>query len=471
MSHDHDHCNHVLNERLQRAAMEGCEESRLLMSRRAMLGVTASLFSWACMPRWAEAATDDPRLLVVVLRGGMDGVNVCIPYGDNNNYFSMRGSLAIPKASSITLNSYFGLHPALTRFGAMYRAKEAAIVHACATPLQNRSHFDCQDNLENGLPGFGVADATGWLNRLLTALPAGNPVKLKGAIEIGEAPLILRGPAPVLGWSPTWFEKVQGPTLSSVRQLYRMRDPQMWDVLERGITADRLATRVAGDDSDVSGLRKAFRGAGALIAANDGPRIAVLSVGGWDTHSEQGAAQGFMAELLTDLDQALSDFKTVVGSAWSKTVVVCATEFGRTVRSNGDQGTDHGVATTVLMCGGAVNGGKVFGDWPGIAANQLLDQSDLRPTTDVRSVFKGILRDHIGVARSLLDGPIFPDSGTGGAAPAPIMNNLVERTESASAALPAATPRAREEAPIARYRRGQKVSRARYMSGTPGAAG
>jgi len=471
VSHDHDDCNHALNDRLQRAATEGCEESRMLMSRRAMMGVTASLFSWAYMPRWAEAATDDPRLLVVVLRGGMDGINVCIPYGDNNNYFSMRGALAIPKASSITLNSFFGLHPALSRFGAMYRANEAAIVHACGTPLRNRSHFDCQDNLENGLAGIGVADSTGWLNRLLTALPAGNAVKLAGAIEIGEAPLILRGPAPVLGWSSTWFDKVDGPLLTSVRQLYRARDPQMADVLDRGLAADDLASRVAGDDSDVSGLRKAFRGAGALISASDGPRIAVLSVDGWDTHSEQGGAQGYMAEVLTELDLALNDFKTVVGSAWSKTMVVCATEFGRTVRTNGDEGTDHGVGTTVLMCGGAVNGGKVFGDWPGIAANQLYEQSDLRPTSDVRSVFKGILRDHIGVAGNLLDGPIFPDSGPASAMPAPVMNNLVKSSTAAPATVPASTPRTREEAPIARYRRGQKVSRPRYMSGKVGAAG
>lgn len=468
MSHDHDHCNHALNERLQRAAMEGCEESRLLMSRRAMMGITAGLFSWAYMPRWAEAATTDPRLLVVVLRGGMDGINVCIPHGDSN-YVSMRGALAIPKSSAIPLNggSDFGLHPALSRFGAMYRNRDAAIVHACAIPLQNRSHFDCQDNLENGLPGgVGVADATGWLNRLLTALPAGNPVKLAGAIEIGEAPLILRGPAPVLGWSPTWFEKVRDPLLRSVRQLYRDRDPQMYDVLERGLAADRLATSVAGDSSNVSGLRKAFRGAGALIAADNGPRIAVLSVDGWDTHSEQGGAQGYMAEVLTELDLALNDFKNVVGPAWSKTLVVCATEFGRTVRTNGDEGTDHGLATTVLMCGGAVNGNRVFGDWPGIAASQLQD-GDLRPTSDLRSVFKGILRDHIGVPQNLLDGPIFPDSATD----APVMTSLVKTAEAASATVPASTPRTRQEAPIARYRRGQNVTQPRYMSGTAGAAG
>ena len=209
----------------------------------------------------------------------------------------MRGSLAIPKASSITLNSFFGLHPALSRFGAMYKAKEAAIVHAAPRPLRNRSHFDCQDNLENGLPGFGVADATGWLNRLLSALPAGDPVKLKGAIEIGEAPLILRGPAPVLGWSPTWFEKVEGPaTQVGAAALPRAATRRCRTSSSAALPPTALAKRVADDAGDVSGLRKAFRGAGALIAANDGPRIAVLSVGGWDTHSEQGAAQGFMAE-------------------------------------------------------------------------------------------------------------------------------------------------------------------------------
>jgi uncharacterized protein (DUF1501 family) len=452
VSHD-DHCcpPSPADIRLKNAAMEGCAESKLLMSRRAMLGVTAGLFSWAYMPRFAEGATNDPRLLVVVLRGGMDGINVCVPYGDPH-YASMRGDIAIPKSSTIQLNADFGLHPALPKFGAMFRNDEAAVVHAACVPLRNRSHFDCQDNLENGLPGANAANPTGWLNRLLTALPAGAPVKKAGAIEIGEAPLILRGPAPVLGWSPTWFDKVDDPLLYMVRTLYREKDREMYDVLQRGLEADRIASKVDRDDGDISDLRKAFRGAARLIAANDGPRIAVLSVGGWDTHSDQGAAQGQLAGVLGELDLAIADFKTTMGATWSNTAVVCATEFGRTVHVNGDSGTDHGVGTVVLMAGGAIRGGKVFGDWPGIAQNQLYEDSDLRPTTDVRSIFKGILRDHIGVPTNLLNQQIFPSSATA----APIMGGLIKSSPAPMTSAGPEVARVRQDTPIARYRRSLK---------------
>lgn len=445
-------------ERLRQLACEGCADSRLLISRRSMLGVTAGLFSWAFMPRSAEAASaaNDPRLLVVVLRGGMDGISVVVPSGDSA-YVPMRGDIHIPAASTIKLNSFFGLHPALKNFGAYYKAGDASVVHATCVPLRTRSHFDCQDNLENGLPGL-AANTTGWLNRLLTALPAGAPIKSKGAIQIGEAPLILRGPAPVLGWSPTWFEHVEDPTLYLIRSLYRERDPALLSVLDRGIRADHLAERGGPNDNNISTLRQGFRGAGRLIAAADGPRIAVLSVDGFDTHIYQGGATGALADVLGDLDQALLDFKTAVGTAWSQTVVVMVTEFGRTIHVNGDDGTDHGVGTVALLAGGAVNGGKVFGDWPGISQAKLYEGSDLRPTTDIRSIFKGVLRDHVGVPATLLDTTIFPQSKI----TAPPMANLIQ-TSAPSAAVPMAesgfSPAPlRSEPPIARYRRGLRAS-------------
>jgi uncharacterized protein (DUF1501 family) len=428
----------------------GCAESQLLMSRRGVLGLTAGLFSWAFMPRFAEAAgaADDPRLLVVVLRGGMDGISTVVPFGDAH-YVSMRGDIAIPAASTIRLNSFFGLHPAMSNFGRFYRAGQAAVVHATCVPLRNRSHFDGQDNLENGLPGL-TSNATGWLNRLLTALPAGAPIRLRGAIQIGDAPLILRGPAPVLGWSPTWFQHVEDPTLYMIRTLYRERDPRLLRVLEQGLRADRLAERVDEDDGSISPLRKGFRGAGRLLAASDGPRIAVLSVGGWDTHSDQGAAAGQMAGVLGELDAGLNDFRAEVGTAWGQTVVVAATEFGRTVRVNGDDGTDHGVGTVALLAGGAVNGNRVFGDWPGLAPARLYEGSDLRATTDLRSVFKGILRDHLGVPVTLLNSTIFPES-----AAVPALPNLV-RQSAASAMMESlagfSDAPIRPESAIARYR-------------------
>lgn len=376
-----------------------------------MLGVSAGLFSWAFMPRFAEAAgTNGPRLLMVVLRGGMDGLNTVVPFGDNH-YVSMRGSIAIPAASTIRLNSFFGLHPALKNFSGFYKNGDAAVIHATCVPLRNRSHFDTQDNLENGLPGKAPSHATGWLNRLLMALPAGEPIKSAGAIQIGEAPLMLRGLAPVLGWSASPHMPVEEPTLSMVRTLYQERDVEMYGMLERGLLANRLASRVGQNDGNVSPLRKGFRGAGRLLAAPDGPRIAFLSIDGFDTHSEQGGLKGEHTAMLTELDTAIGDFRTCVGSAWQHTVIVLATEFGRTVRINGDGGTDHGVGTVTLLAGGAVNGGRMFGDWPGLAPGQLFEGSDLRATTDLRSVFKGVLRDHIGVPTNLLNTSIFPGSG------------------------------------------------------------
>jgi uncharacterized protein (DUF1501 family) len=188
-----------------------------------------------------------------------------------------------------------------------------------------------------------------------------------------------------------------------------------------------------------------------LLAAADGPHIAVLCIDGWDTHTDQGGTQGQHADLLVELDTAISDFRACVGAAWQNTVMVCATEFGRTVRINGDGGTDHGVGTVTLLAGGAVNGGKIFGDWPGLAPGQLYEGSDLKATTDLRSVFKGILRDHLGVPTNMLNTTIFPEST--GILP---LSNLVTGSTSKpkiSAATPASS--ASEMAPIAKYRRAQ----------------
>lgn len=435
---------------LRRAAADGCAESRLLLTRRAMLGVTAGLFSAAYLPRDAMAADGDARLLVVVLRGGTDGLSVVVPTGDRD-YERLRRDIAIPAGATIKLDGDFGLHPAMTRFGKLFGAGEAAVVHATCVPLRNRSHFDCQDNLENGLPGLGAANATGWLNRLLSALPKGDPAAKRGAIQVGEAPLILRGPAPVLGWSPTWFTPAGRDIRKPLLDLYEAEDRPLYGALTRGIEANNLANRAdADDDEEPSALRRGFRGAGRLLAEPGGPRIAVLSVGNWDTHSGQGAAEGFLADRLSELDEAIGDFRKAIGGAWKKTVVVCATEFGRTARVNGDRGTDHGVGTVALLAGGAVAGGKVYGDWPGLAPSKLFEDSDLKATTDLRSVFKGILRGHLDVPSGMLDKSIFPES-----AKIEAMTKLVaggDRDRTSGAAEAGRLARQRPLPPIARYR-------------------
>ena len=407
--HHHDGEAGPADARVKRAAAEGCAESRLLMSRRSLLGVTAALFSSAFLPHFAQAATSpDARLLVIVLRGGMDGLNFIVPKLDTR-YASVRRDLAIPLASTLSLGADFGLHPGLAGVHRLFASGEAAFVPAAGIPLRTRSHFDCQDNLENGLPA-NRSDATGWLNRLLGALPAGDPIRLRGGIEIGDSPLILSGPQPVLGWSPTWYSKASPEYRSSILSLYQARSPALHQTLANGLRADDLALRAGADpDDNLSTLRKAFIGAGRLLRLNTGPRIAVLSVGGWDTHSDQGGLTGEFNDRLRDLDQAIGDLKLALGPVWARSVAVLVTEFGRTVQVNGDHGTDHGVATVATLVGGAVRRG-IFGDWPGLAPNRLYEGRDLRPTVDLRSVFKGVLRDHLGIAPSVLESAVFPAS-------------------------------------------------------------
>jgi uncharacterized protein (DUF1501 family) len=403
--------------RMRARAAEGCAESKLLLSRRSMLGVTAGLFSWACMPRYAHAAgSSDPRFLVVILRGGMDGLSTVAPYGEGSAYIEGRGELYIPKSSLIPLKSgkfpdFFGLHPSLKTFGAMYAAGDASIVHATCVPLWNRSHFDGQDNLENGMPGLVTGQSTGWLNRLLTKLPTGGTIRQGGAMEIGQAPLLLRGEAPVLGWTASTVPHVEDPTLYLIRSLYRQRDKQLSAILENGLKAQRFAEGLGSDSDKLSELQKGFQGAGRLLAAPNGPRIATLSVHGWDTHTNQGGVEGELADRLAALDDGLARFRVTIGDAWPQTVVMIVTEFGRMVANNGNDGSDHGVGTVALLAGGAVDGGKIFAKWPGLAPRYLYEKRDLRSTTDLRSVFKGVLREHLDVPDSVINSAIFPESG------------------------------------------------------------
>lgn len=446
-AHDHHGGRSAVSPALLGAAREGCREARMLLSRRSMLGLTAALFSSAFLPRFSYGATDpDARLLVVILRGGMDGIGMAVPKLDPR-YEELRGRIAMPFDSTLSLGTDFGLHPALARVHSMYQAGHASIVPAAGIPLLNRSHFECQDNLENGLPANTV-NATGWLNRLLGSLPEGDPIRNAKGLEIGEAPLILRGSEPVLGWSPTWFEKSDPGTLDRLDKVYSQLDPALGNSLALGIAADELALAAGADSGDISYMRKGFIGAARLMRAETGPRIAVLSVDGWDMHADEGIVTGYFNDHVSELDQALGDFQSEIGAAWTNTVAICVSEFGRTVRVNGDRGTDHGLATVALMVGGALQAG-VHGDWPGLADDQLLD-GDLRPTVDLRQVFKGLARDHLGVPSEVLEATVFPDSGD-----FPALSGLVSSPQPAArmAARLVPPPTLQELSPIARYRR------------------
>jgi uncharacterized protein (DUF1501 family) len=295
----------------------------------------------------------------------------------------------------------------------MYREKKAAVIHAVATPYRDRSHFDGQDVLESGCAGPGRVQS-GWLNRALEVLPRGE--RVAGALAVGPTPpLVLRGAAPTVGWAPVALPQADDDTAMRLVELYRHRDPALASALSQGL---QLEKATMGDDmkpkpggNAISAMRTVARGAAKLMAADDGPRIAALAFDGWDTHANEGGAVGRLAQLLSGLDGALADFESGLGERWRDTAIVVATEFGRTARINGTEGTDHGTGTIGLLAGGAIKGGRVISDWPSLKPASLYQGRDLAPTTDLRGVIKGVLQDHLGISERVLAQTVFPDSG------------------------------------------------------------
>ncbi|MBR0719002.1 DUF1501 domain-containing protein [Bradyrhizobium liaoningense] len=391
-----------------------CVENRLLTSRRSLLLGGASFAAWAYLPKFARAADGrDPRLIVVILRGALDGLATVAPVCDPD-YVGLHGSIALttdgPRAA-LMLDPFFALHPAMPEFARMYRDKHAAVVHAVATPYRDRSHFDGQDVLESGYAGPGRVQS-GWLNRALENLPRGE--RVSSGLAVGPTtPLVLRGNAPTVGWAPVALPQADDDTAMRLVELYRHRDPALASALTQGLQLEKAAS---GDDmkpkpgNATAQMRLVARGAAKLMAADDGPRIAALAFDGWDTHANEGGAVGRLAFLLGGLDGALAEFESGLGDRWRNTVVVVATEFGRTARINGTDGTDHGTGTVALLAGGAVKGGRVISDWPGLKPANLYEGRDLKPTTDLRAVIKGVLQDQFGLSDRVLAETVFPDS-------------------------------------------------------------
>ena len=394
-----------------------CCESRttLTTSRRALLLGGASFAAWAYVPKFARAADGrDPRLVVIILRGALDGLATVAPIGDPE-YAPLHGSIALTSDgphAGLMLDSFFALHPSMPEFARIYRERHAAVIHAVATPYRDRSHFDGQDVLESGFSGPGRVQS-GWLNRALEALPKGG--RVTNGLAVGATtPLVLRGAAPTVGWAPAALPQADDDTAARLIDLYKHRDPALATALSQGLKLEKTAL---GDDmkpkpgtNNVGAMRLVSRGAAKLMAADDGPRIAALAFDGWDTHANEGGPVGRLAQLLSGLDGALVELESGLGERWRDTVVVVATEFGRTARINGTEGTDHGTGTIALLAGGAVKGGRVIADWPGLKAANLYEGRDLAPTCDLRAAFKGVLRDHVGVSESVLAKNVFPDS-------------------------------------------------------------
>ena len=384
-------------------------------NRRLFLASAGAFVAWASLPKSAYAGTRDPRFLTVILRGAMDGLAVVPPIGDPD-YAALRGPLAIGAAGleeTLPLDGFFGLNNAMPGLHAMYRDGDALIVHAAATPYRDRSHFDGQDVLESGMAGPKASDS-GWMNRVAEAIPVGEGVRpISGLAATPTVPLILRGAAPTLTWTPPQLQPASMDTTERLLALYTHQDPEMAQVFMAGIQTDRLAgsadAQTRGGDLAAS-FREIATGSARLLTEEDGPRIAALSYDGWDTHTNEGAESGRLANLLAALDGSLVALKETLAPVWSETVIAVVTEFGRTAKANGTEGTDHGTATVAFLLGGAVKGGRVIADWPGLKENQLYQARDLAPTTDLRAVLKGALRDHLGISPQALATSVFPDS-------------------------------------------------------------
>ncbi len=382
----------------------------MLNRRHLLAGGTGAVALSFPMFAFGQAQATDQRLLVIILRGAMDGLAAVPPLGDPN-YEGLRGALALQRADVLPLDATFSLHKSLPKLKAMYDAAELIVVHAAATGYRDRSHFDGQNVLETGA-ATPFARTDGWLNAALGALPHARPDM--GVALSEQAPLVLRGATPVTTWSPSVMPSVNDDTVHRLLALYDARDPALATALHGAIGANAVAM-----ESGASGMTG---GAGyrqiaglAQVAARflkdpTGPIAAVMDMSGWDTHANQGAAQGALARNLGLLDDGVGAFKTEMGAAWRNTAVLVVTEFGRTAAPNGAGGTDHGTAAAAFLAGGAVRGGRVLADWPGLAPSALYQNRDLRPTTDLRGVIKGVLSAHLRVASAPLERDVFPNS-------------------------------------------------------------
>ncbi len=403
---------------------------RAFLTRSALIGCSAAA-SPLLTPVSFAAAPWDTRLVVIILRGGMDGIDVVQPYGDPQ-YPGLRATLAGgPKAGALDLDGFYALHPKLAPLMPLWRAGDLGFVHAVSTPYRHkRSHFDGQDLLEAGTTSLG-AQRDGWLNRMLQTVPG---VERTTAFALGSGDLkVLQGAAPVADWSPE-AELQMSPQAMRLTGLLMQEDPLFRDALDEalvlsGADPEQMQALANADlfqdnqmmeapmmDGDAAMQMSVPRNIGrnghvkiAEFAAQqlrDASRVASFSLTGWDSHNRQINTLGKALERLSECILAL---QTGLGQAiWGKTAILAMTEFGRTVRENGTQGTDHGTGGVMLMAGGAIRGGQVHGIWPGLAEADLFERRDLMPTGDVRAAAGWVMRGLTGLDRAVIEQTVFP---------------------------------------------------------------
>ena len=386
--------------------LHGGEHLPRLGRRGLLLGLTALAVTANARLAFADTpavghvpgTTRPPqRLVVVILRGAMDGMAALAPYGDAS-YRELRGSIALPEPGQenglLDCGGFFGLNPRLASLHGFFTQGELLPIHAVAGPYRNRSHFEAQDMMESGAP---ERLTSGWLNRALSGMPEPGPSAPEQGIAIGlDLPLLMRGPQHVGMWAPPRPVRPPPDLYARMAELLHA-DPELGPAVADGLRGRGYAAGVLGGDgmggnNGGSGFTRLAATAGRLLAREDGPRVAAMEIGGWDTHADQTRR---LTPVLGQLDDGMAALRGQLGEAWRHTAVLVMTEFGRTARANGNNGTDHGTGGVAFLMGGAVSGGRVLADWPGLGDGQLFEKRDLAPTRDLRAIAKGLLRDHL----------------------------------------------------------------------------
>jgi uncharacterized protein (DUF1501 family) len=388
-------------------------------SRRLFLKNAAlAMFGVGSVPAWLSRAvyaqqppSGRKRILIVIFqRGAVDGLNMVIPHGEPA-YYSQRPSIAIPRPgpaemSAIDLDGHFGLHPALRSLEPLWDEKQLAIVEAVGSPDPTRSHFDAQDYMESGTPGF-KATSDGWLNRAMRPEPRCSPLR---AISLSpDLPRSLRGRNKAVAINNIAdFQVKDAHAAASFEAMYETATDQVlagtareaFDAIRVMQSIQRAPYTPAGHAEYPNGrLGRSLQQIARIIKANVGLEVAFTDVGGWDTHVNEVGPQphvGQLANLLRDFGDALAAFSRDMGGRMADIAIVTMSEFGRTAKENGNRGTDHGHANVMFVLGGRVRGGKVYGDWPGLEREQLYEGRDLNVTTDFRSVLSELVAKQMG---------------------------------------------------------------------------
>jgi len=386
--------------------------TRRIFLRNGALAVigTAAVPSFLTRAAFGAADTTHPKRLVVIFqRGAADGLNIVVPHGEQP-YYAMRPSINIPKKSVLDLDGFFGLHPSLAPFQPLWQQRHLAIIHAAGSPDATRSHFDAQDFMETGTPGVKATD-DGWLNRSLRSMTTADHTPFR-AIALGPSlPRILSGSEPAVAMNNindfSVGGKTQKPSLAanafeamydhSSDSVLHTTGEETFDAVKMLKAADPAKYQPAtGANYPKGRFGDSLRQLAQLIKANLGVQVAFADIGGWDHHVNEGAVEGQLGNVLGDFSQSLAALWTDLGDLGEDTVIVTMSEFGRTVRENGNRGTDHGHANVMFVLGGPVKGGKVYGRWPGLDQSQLYEGRDLALTTDFRQVICEAVLKHMG---------------------------------------------------------------------------